>query len=278
VGQPRPDARQRDKGLTLIELLIVIVILGVLAGIVLFAVGAFNNRGELASCRSDVKAVEVAVEAFRANEGRYPTNLNELTGSEAYLRELPNTTPSTGVYWVTYDQSTGQVGGVLNGGNVCAGELIAAGPTATTTTTTTTTGPPGGGPGGGGTTTTTAPGGGGTTTTTTPGGGTTTTTTPPGGGPGSTGQPVLVSDNCGGFLCEVLIDWPSVSGASSYWYQNVPRSSGGNCNFGIGGSWVSGDSQETLIVFRNVAYCFRVQVIDGIISGPWSPVLVYTAN
>ena len=37
-------ARKNESGFTLIELLIVIVILGVLAGIVVFAVGAFNDR------------------------------------------------------------------------------------------------------------------------------------------------------------------------------------------------------------------------------------------
>jgi len=49
--------RKNQSGFTLIELLIVIVILGVLSGIVVFAVGAITDTGKTAACKSDVKAV-----------------------------------------------------------------------------------------------------------------------------------------------------------------------------------------------------------------------------
>ncbi len=62
--------RASDNGFTLTELLIVIVILGVLTGIVVFAVGAFTDRGEQGACKSDRKSVEVATEAYRANTAR----------------------------------------------------------------------------------------------------------------------------------------------------------------------------------------------------------------
>jgi prepilin-type N-terminal cleavage/methylation domain-containing protein len=65
-------ARKNQDGFTLIELLIVIVILGILAGIVVFAVGAFNDRGEKAACQAEKKSVEVAVEAYRAKFSNYP--------------------------------------------------------------------------------------------------------------------------------------------------------------------------------------------------------------
>jgi general secretion pathway protein G len=66
------QARKNQKGFTLIELLMVIVILGVLAGIVVFAVNGINDRGTVAACKSDVKNVEVAVEANYAKVGNYP--------------------------------------------------------------------------------------------------------------------------------------------------------------------------------------------------------------
>ncbi len=65
-------ARKNESGFTLIELLIVIVILGILAAIVVFAVGAFNDRGEEAACQADLKSVEIAVEAYRAKFSVYP--------------------------------------------------------------------------------------------------------------------------------------------------------------------------------------------------------------
>ena len=58
-----------DSGFTLTELLIVIVILGVLTGIVVFAVGAFANRGEVSACKAAMKTVEIAVETYRAKSG-----------------------------------------------------------------------------------------------------------------------------------------------------------------------------------------------------------------
>ena len=151
------DTRDPQGGFTLIELLIVIVILGVLAAVVILAVGAFNDRGELAACKADVKAVEVAVEAFRAKEDRYPESLAELTQAPGnYLRELPNTTEGSGDYWIRYEPESGTVEGRLKNNDVCAGGLALAGPSSTSTS-----GPGGGGPGGGGPSNSPSPSGGG---------------------------------------------------------------------------------------------------------------------
>jgi general secretion pathway protein G len=66
------EARKDAKGFTLIELLIVIVILGVLAAIVVFAVGGITDRGNDAACKSDLKTVQTAAEAYFAQKGSYP--------------------------------------------------------------------------------------------------------------------------------------------------------------------------------------------------------------
>jgi general secretion pathway protein G len=68
------EARKNEKGFTLIELLIVIVILGVLAGIVVFAVSGINNKSATSACKSDVKNVEVAAEAYYAQNTAYPAD------------------------------------------------------------------------------------------------------------------------------------------------------------------------------------------------------------
>jgi type II secretion system protein G len=109
------EARRKDGGFTLIELLIVIVILGVLAAVVVLAVGAFDDRGEEAACKSDVKAVEVAVEAYRAKNGSYPTSLNDLVSNtdENYLRSLPNDSVND-PYRIVYYPATGAVQGIIN--------------------------------------------------------------------------------------------------------------------------------------------------------------------
>jgi general secretion pathway protein G len=74
-------ARSDDTGFTLVELLVVIVILGVLAGIAVFAVGNLTTNSVQAACKSDYKTVELAVESYKAQEGEYPTTGDHGLGS-----------------------------------------------------------------------------------------------------------------------------------------------------------------------------------------------------
>jgi prepilin-type N-terminal cleavage/methylation domain-containing protein len=69
------ERARNEEGFTLIELMIVIVILGVLAGIVLFAVGGITDRGTSAACKTDVSTIETGVEAYFAKVGSYPPDL-----------------------------------------------------------------------------------------------------------------------------------------------------------------------------------------------------------
>jgi len=65
----QPDWDQKSlgaKGFTLIELLVVIVILGILAAVVVFAVSGIQDRGQESACRTDARTLRTAVEAYRA--------------------------------------------------------------------------------------------------------------------------------------------------------------------------------------------------------------------
>ncbi len=59
-------ANKGDEGFTLIELLIVIVVLGILAAVVVFALGNVNHSAKSSACSSDAKTVETAVSAYNA--------------------------------------------------------------------------------------------------------------------------------------------------------------------------------------------------------------------
>ena len=96
----RTRLERHNEGFTLIELLIVIVILGVLAGIVVFAVGGINDSSKVSACKSDVKTVETAAEAYyaQASPHAYAGTIAALVTANI-LKEAPSTTNG---YTVTY--------------------------------------------------------------------------------------------------------------------------------------------------------------------------------
>jgi len=76
----RLDRQAGEQGFTLIELLVVIIILGILAAVVVFAVGGAGDKGALAAAKQDVRTLRTAEEAHLANNGRYATEGQLVTG------------------------------------------------------------------------------------------------------------------------------------------------------------------------------------------------------
>ena len=66
---------KQDKGFTLVELLIVIVILGILATITVFAVRGITEKGQESACEADEQTLQVALESWYAQDttGDTPT-------------------------------------------------------------------------------------------------------------------------------------------------------------------------------------------------------------
>ena len=60
---------KQDKGFTLVELLIVIVILGILATVTVFAVRGITDQGQTSACSADQKTLETAAETWFAQYG-----------------------------------------------------------------------------------------------------------------------------------------------------------------------------------------------------------------
>src|ERR1700757_4483145 len=73
-SQEWDDKNSLQKGFTLVELLVVIVILGILAAVVVFAVNGIQDRGNQSACSTDASAVRTAVEAYRSQSGNQATD------------------------------------------------------------------------------------------------------------------------------------------------------------------------------------------------------------
>jgi prepilin-type N-terminal cleavage/methylation domain-containing protein len=66
LQKKRAAAEGDESGFTLIELLIVIVVLGILAAIVVFALGGVTGKSVVSACQSDSKTVDVAIATYQA--------------------------------------------------------------------------------------------------------------------------------------------------------------------------------------------------------------------
>jgi prepilin-type N-terminal cleavage/methylation domain-containing protein len=73
------NKKREEEGFTLIELLIVVIILGVLAAIVVFAVGNARKDSVQSSCKTSLKSVELSAEAVNTKGGSYPTAQTDMT-------------------------------------------------------------------------------------------------------------------------------------------------------------------------------------------------------
>ncbi len=98
------EVEEKDQGFTLVELLIVIVILGILATIVVFAVRGITDQGQESACKATAKTYEVAIEAYYAQQRQRdqpraaPTRDGEAAPQlrrRATCRSDAATTPST---------------------------------------------------------------------------------------------------------------------------------------------------------------------------------------
>jgi len=69
----------KQKGFTIVELLIVVVVIAVLAAITIVSYNGITTRAKETASRSDLANFAKKVELFSADNGRYPTSASELT-------------------------------------------------------------------------------------------------------------------------------------------------------------------------------------------------------
>jgi prepilin-type N-terminal cleavage/methylation domain-containing protein len=105
------DKNLVQKGFTLVELLVVIVILGVLAAVVVFAVGGITNSSKSSACKIEVRTINTATQAYYANGGSiaYPAGpVTAVVGNLVAAKLLSSGTGSaSSAFSPSYDATTG---------------------------------------------------------------------------------------------------------------------------------------------------------------------------
>ena len=132
--------KRKQSGFTIVELLIVIVVIGILAALVVTTFAGIQRKARNTERETDIKAIHGQLEAFFAQENRYPTldelndatfRTNNLKGLDAQAFQDPkgNSTTVAGAPSATqygYDTSPDNCTADGSGAGNCSGYTLTA--------------------------------------------------------------------------------------------------------------------------------------------------------
>lgn len=75
-----PGARAGDRGFTLIEIMVVVVILAILAALIVPRIMSRPDEARVVAARQDIRAIEQALKLYRLDNQRYPSTEQGLEG------------------------------------------------------------------------------------------------------------------------------------------------------------------------------------------------------
>jgi general secretion pathway protein G len=68
----------KKSGFTLIEIILVVVIIGILAGIAIPRMGGKTEKAKISQAKSNITSLSMAVQEFEMINGNYPSSLDQL--------------------------------------------------------------------------------------------------------------------------------------------------------------------------------------------------------
>ena len=87
---------KQQEGFTLVELMIVVVILGILAGIGIQQYGRVQENARISAHNANVRIIEGAAQMYVMGEGELPEDIDDLVSD--YLTEVPDYPRGAGEY------------------------------------------------------------------------------------------------------------------------------------------------------------------------------------
>ena len=84
------------KGITLVEIMIVVAIIAILAAVAIPNFVKYRRNSQAAACVSNLKQIQAAIEQSKM-AGNSPSALSDLVGKDKYIKATP-TCPASGTY------------------------------------------------------------------------------------------------------------------------------------------------------------------------------------
>jgi len=81
------------RGLTLLELLIVVLVAGALAIVIVPRIGGSATSAKIKACKANVDLINTQIEVYKAKTDNWPAALTEMTENTDYFRDGPPECP-----------------------------------------------------------------------------------------------------------------------------------------------------------------------------------------
>jgi general secretion pathway protein G len=87
--------RRPDRGFTLVEILIAIVLVGILSAVVVVGVSNLTQKGNTSACSASLDASKAAAAVYLTSTGAYPTTFDQMLTLTPPALTLPSGTAHT---------------------------------------------------------------------------------------------------------------------------------------------------------------------------------------